>query len=175
MLIGQAPGLTEYQTNTAYSGPAGGVARDLFKECGFGKEKFEKHVFTSAVAKCFPGSELKKRKRGEGYRRADLKPSAAMLGNCRPFLIAQLEMVNPRVVVLLGKLALQVYLEVRTGTRPSVSLDSYVGRVVDWGTRRVIPIAHTSGNSFWLNDAGHKALQAEAKRCLTSELSALAL
>lgn len=175
MLIGQAPGLTEYKSNSPFSGPAGKEVRALFEECGLGAQQFEDHVFTSAVAKCFPGSKLTKRRRGEGYRREDLKPSAVMLTNCRPFLLAQLNIVAPRVVVLLGRLALEVYLELRMGKRQSAPLEDYVGRVEDWGARRVVPLAHTSGGSFWLNDVGHKALQAQAKRCLAAELSALAL
>lgn len=173
MLIGQAPGLTEYRTNTPFSGQAGQDIRALFQECGFGPSQFEQSVSTSAVAKCFPGSKLTKRRSGEGFRREDLKPSTVMLGNCRPFLLAQLELVSPRVVVLLGGMALEAYVELRTGRSSKPSLKEHVGRVEDWAGRRVVPLAHTSGGSFWLNDPGHRALQAQAKRLLAQELAAL--
>ena len=173
MLIGQAPGLTEYRTNTPFSGQAGQDIRTLFEECGFSQSQFEQRVFTSAVAKCFPGSKLTKRRRGEGFRREDLKPSTAMLNNCRPFLLAQLELVSPRVVVLLGAMALEAYLELRTGKGSKPSLEEHVGQVADWDGRRVVPLAHTSGGSFWLNDPDNRALQAQAKRLLTQELADL--
>lgn len=173
MLIGQAPGLTEYRTNTPFSGSAGKEIRALFADCGFGPTQFEQQVFTSAVAKCFPGSKLTKRRRGEGYRREDLKPSAAMLNNCRPFLLAQIEFANPRIVVLLGSMALEAYLELRGREKNKSPLEDYVGRVEDWETRRVIPFAHTSGSSFWLNSPTNKALQAQAKRHLATELATL--
>lgn len=173
MLIGQAPGLTENRTNTPFSGQAGQDIRALFQECGFGPTQFEQRVFTSAVAKCFPGSKLTKRRRGEGFRREDHKPSTVMLGNCRPYLLAQLELVAPRVVVLLGGMALAAYIELRTGKRDKPSLEAYVGKVEDWEGRRVVPLAHTSGGSFWLNDPIHCALQAHAKRLLAQELATL--
>jgi uracil-DNA glycosylase family 4 len=173
MLIGQAPGLTEYRTNTPFSGQAGEDIRALFEECGFGPSQFEQRVFTSAVAKCFPGSKLTKRRRGEGFRREDLKPSTMMLSNCRPFLLAQLELVAPRLVVLLGSMALEAYIELRTGKRSKPSLEEHVGKVEEWDGRRVVPLAHTSGTSFWLNDPSHRALQAHAKRLLAQELAGL--
>ena len=173
MLIGQAPGLNEYRSNSPFSGQAGRDVRELFEECGFNAEQFEKQVFTFAVAKCFPGSKLTKRRRGEGFRREDLKPSTIMLNNCRPFLLAQLELVSPSLVVLLGGMALEAYIELRTGKRTRGALENYVGKVEDWMGRRVIPLAHTSGGSFWLNDPGNKALQAEAKRLLAVELTRL--
>lgn len=174
MLVGQAPGLTEYRTQSPFSGPAGKDIRALFEECGFGPEKFESSVFTSAVAKCFPGSKLTKRRRGDGFRREDLKPSTAMLNNCRPFLLAQLELVSPRILVLMGSMALEAYLEMSRGRRMKASLEEFVGKSEDWSGCRVIPLAHTSGGSFWLNDPANRALQARAKNLLADELARLA-
>lgn len=173
MLIGQAPGLTEYRTSQAFSGQAGQHIRALFAECGLGPAEFEQHVFTSAVAKCFPGSKLTKRRRGEGFRREDLKPSAVMLDNCRPFLLAQLELVSPQLVVLLGGMALEAFLELRAGKHGKTSLEQYVGSVHDWNGRRVVPLAHTSGGSFWLNNPSNKALQERAKLLLAQEIAAV--
>jgi len=173
MLIGQAPGLTEYKSGLPFSGPAGKDVRELFKQCGCSPEEFERLVFTSAVAKCFPGSKLTKRRRGHGVRREDLKPSVAMLNNCRPFLLAQIEMVAPRVIVLLGRMALETYVELRTGRRTGVVLEDYVGRIEDWVGRRVIPLAHTSAGSFWLNSPQNRAIQERAKRCLAQELACI--
>lgn len=171
MLIGQAPGLTEYRSGAPFSGPAGQSIRALFEECGCSAAAFERIVFTSAVVKCFPGSKLTKRRRGSGDRREDLKPSASMLSNCRPFLLAQLELVQPEVLVLLGGQALEAYLELSSGKRSVVSLEAYVGRMEHWQGRRVIPLAHTSGGSFWLNKQEHKLLQTQGRRLLAGELA----
>ncbi|MGZ8907906.1 MAG: uracil-DNA glycosylase family protein [Methylobacter sp.] len=172
MLIGQAPGLTEYRTGSPFSGQAGRDIRKLFEECRCDAEHFERIVFTSAIAKCFPGSKLVPRRRGSGVRREDLIPSPEMLKNCSPFLLAQLELVNPQTVVLLGKMALKVYVELRTGRRANVRLEDYVGQVQDWNGRRVIALAHTSGASTWLTLPARKALQEQAKRHLAIQLAA---
>ena len=171
MLIGQAPGLTEYRTGRPFSGPAGRDARAIFVQAGLDDARFERFVFTSAVAKCFPGSKLVPRRRTSGVRREDVKPSAEMLRNCSPFLLAQLNVVNPRTVVLLGKMALEVFLELTTGRRASVQLDDYVGRLLEWNGRNVIPLAHTSGASTWLNQPERKALQQRAMQHLREQLA----
>jgi uracil-DNA glycosylase family 4 len=172
MLIGQAPGLTEYQSSDPFSGPAGKMVRELFAECGCDSRAFEQLVHTSAVVKCFPGSKLTKRRAG-GFRREDLKPSRAMQINCRPFLQTQLRIVNPALVVLLGSLALETYVELRDGKRQKVILGDYVGRIDHWGDKRVVALAHTSGGSYWLNDPGNQAKQAEAKKHLSAEFARL--
>lgn len=171
MLIGQAPGLTEYESGNPFSGQAGTDVRSLFAEAGCGPEAFERLVHTSAVAKCFPGSKLTKKRRSEGVRREDLKPSRAMLKNCRPFLHAQLDIVNPKLLVLLGGLALETYVELRDGKKAPTKLEDYVGQVEEWAGRRIVALAHTSGGSFWLNDAANRARQAQAKARLAEELS----
>ena len=171
ILIGQAPGLTEYRTGSPFSGQAGRDVRAIFAQAGFDDYRFERLVFTSAVAKCFPGSRLVPRRRTSGMRREDLKPSPEMLRNCSPFLLAQLNLVNPQTVVLLGKMALEVFLELKTGKRATVKLDDYVGKVHDWNGRKVIPLAHTSGASTWLNQPERKALQQRAMQYLKEHLA----
>lgn len=172
MLIGQAPGLKEYESGNPFSGQAGLEVRSLFAECGCDSSAFEQFVHTSAVAKCFPGSKLTKRRRGKGFRREDLKPSGTMLKNCRPFLQTQIDIVAPKLLVLLGSIALEIYVELRDGKKSKILLEEYVGRVDEWDGRRVVALAHTSGGSYWLNKAENKARQAQAKSRLTEELAA---
>lgn len=171
MLIGQAPGLTEYTTGMPFSGDAGKSIRALFNECGCSPSDFERLVHTSAISKCFPGSKLVKK--GERTRREDLKPTTAMLHNCSEFMLAQLKIVDPNLVVLLGAMPLKAYVQIKTGMTSSAQLDDFVGRVDEWGGRRVIALAHTSGLSTWLNDVNHRALQDRAKRLLAGEFAAI--
>lgn len=172
MLIGQAPGLTEYTTGLPFSGDAGKSVRALFDECGCSPSDFEGLVHASAISKCFPGSKVVKK--GERTRREDLKPSAAMLHNCSEFMLAQLKIVDPKLVVLLGAMPLKAYAQLKTGRASSAKLADFVGRVDECGGRRVLALAHTSGASTWLNDVNHRALQERAKRQLAAEFAALA-
>lgn len=171
MLIGQAPGLTEYQQGKPFSGQAGLDIRRLFADCGVGPDDFERLVHSSAVTKCYPGSKMVSK--GTRSRREDLKPSTAMITNCSPFLHAQLKIVNPKVIVLLGGMPLKAYLQWKTGKASAAPLTEWVGQVDDWQGRRVIPLAHTSGLSTWLNDPQNKARQEEAKRLLAAEFWAV--
>ena len=171
MLIGQAPGLTEYQQGKPFSGQAGNDIRRLFADCGCGPSDFDRLVHSSAVAKCYPGSKLVKK--GERSRREDLKPSTSMISNCSTFMQAQLKIVNPEVIVLLGGMPLKAYVQWKTGKADAAPLAEWVGRVDDWQGRRVVPLAHTSGLSTWLNNPENKALQAKAKSLLAAEIAAV--
>lgn len=171
MLVGQAPGLTEYQQGRPFSGQAGSEIRRLFAECGCGSDDFERLVHSSAVAKCYPGSKLVTK--GTRSRREDLKPSTVMISNCSLFLQAQLKIVDPRVIILLGGMPLKAYVQWKTGKASAAPLAQWVGQADEWQGRRVIPLAHTSGLSTWLNDPQNKALQENAKRLLAAEIAAV--
>jgi uracil-DNA glycosylase len=171
MLVGQAPGLKEYQSGEPFCGPAGKSIRMLFAACGVGEADFKRLVHTSAIAKCYPGSKV--RSKADRSRREDLKPSSAMIANCSPFAMAQLKIVDPRVIVLLGKLPLQAYLQWITGATRDLQLKDWVGRIEEWQGRRVIALAHTSGLATWLNKPVNKALQEKAKKLLRSEVQAI--
>ena len=101
----------------------------------------------TALTKCFPG-----RLPGKSTDRA---PSPKERANCRPWLDAQWALVQPRVVLLFGKMAIDTFL-------PRMSLERpWAGRLTVEGLTYV-PLPHSSGASTWLNDAGHRALLAEA-------------
>lgn len=171
MLIGQAPGLTEYVQGKPFSGPAGADIRRLFADIGCGPGDFDRLVHSSAVVKCYPGSQQVKK--GERLRREDLKPSTSMISNCNSFMQAQLRIVNPKVIVLLGSMPLKAYVQWKTDKVGTARLADWVGKVYDWQGRRVIPLAHTSGLSTWLNDPKNKALQGAAKSLLAAEIAAV--
>lgn len=173
MLIGQAPGLTEYKSGKPFQGPAGQEVRDVFAECGVSAESFARLVHTTAVVKCFPGSKKVANRRRPGFRREDEKPSTAMINNCRPLLEGQIALADPRVIVLLGGLPLKAFLRMSGATSTKAELAAYVGRILQWGKRKVIPFPHTSGASFWLNDPANKQLFVAAKNCLRAEAAAL--
>ena len=80
MLIGQAPGLTEYETGKPFQGDAGQGIRGIFAELGLPRARFDEVVYSSAVIKCFPGSKPTLR---AGKVREDVLPSAQMIQNCQ--------------------------------------------------------------------------------------------
>ena len=147
LLIGQAPGLTDLRGKRMYLGPA---ARKLFGwlgEAGFTEEEIGTTLYMTALTKCFPG-----RLPGKSTDRA---PSPRERANCRPWLDAQWRLVQPRVVILFGKMAIDTFL-------PRMPLEMAVGTTFDLNGITYVPLPHSSGASTWLNDAGHRALLAEA-------------
>src|SRR5947209_693285 len=134
MIVGQAPGIVELTTRMPFSGRAGAELRRWLARAGIGEADLP---YRTAITKCFPG----KATTGAGDRR----PSPPEIALCAPWLEQELALLRPRVVLLLGTLAIDRL----WGKRP---LDAVVGR-----SRRaadgalLIPLPHPSGASRWLN------------------------
>lgn len=171
MLIGQAPGLKEYETGKPFQGDAGQGIRAVLADCGVSAARFSELVYTSAVVKCFPGSKKIANCRRPGFRREDEVPSRVMVENCRPFFERQIALANPKLLLLLGSFPLKAYLRLRDRIGEDPGLENFVGRVEEWAHRKVIFLPHTSGTSRWLNDPANRELFAKAKALLRREIA----
>ena len=141
-IVGQAPGAVELTTGQPFSGRSGAELRRWLAEAGID----EGHLpYRTAITKCFPG----KSPTGSGDRR----PSPAEIALCASWLDEELALLQPRVILLLGGLAIDRF----WGSR-RVTLEDAVGhsRVRDGVT--YIPLPHPSGASRWLNDPAHRVL-----------------
>jgi uracil-DNA glycosylase len=143
VLIGQAPGSVSHRRGYHFAGPAGTFLSDWLDRAGFPPGYFRQHVYLTSLTRCFPG----KSRSGKG----DRAPSAAEIALCRPFLERELSLIQPRLVLLVGKLAIDAFLDKRT-------LAETVGRVFERDNRVLLPLPHASGVSRWLNDAANRAL-----------------
>ncbi|MGM0427298.1 MAG: uracil-DNA glycosylase family protein [Thermodesulfobacteriota bacterium] len=65
MLIGQPPGLREYETGKPFHGHTGQNIRRVFEDIGI--SDFDEYAWSSAVVKCYPGRKLVKSKRRQGF------------------------------------------------------------------------------------------------------------
>jgi uracil-DNA glycosylase family protein len=92
MLLGEQPGDREDQDGHPFVGPAGRVLDDALVEAGIARDD----VFISNVVKHFRWSGTR------GKRRIHQSPSRAHLVACAPWLEAELAIVRPAGVVLLG-------------------------------------------------------------------------
>jgi uracil-DNA glycosylase len=164
LLIGQAPGPTEYRTGRPFSGGAGDGIRELMAICGLPSAQFDQLVYQTSVVKCFPGRKL------NGSRWEDRVPCGSMVSNCKPFLEAQIALVRPRLIVTLGgfpTLQLNRLRKIR-GARP---LSQLVGTVEDWKDIRILFLPHTSGKSRFFNADENKRKFKNAKELLSREIS----
>jgi uracil-DNA glycosylase len=138
ILVGQAPGLRATNENRPFAGAAGDKLRAWVAMGGIAPDDFWRKIHFSAVTKCYPG-------RLPGAR-GDRVPTPREQQLCRPWLDAQLAILKPEIVLLVGLLAIQTLL----GRVPS--LQAVVGTAVIKDGVRYLPLPHPSGVSRWLNE-----------------------
>jgi uracil-DNA glycosylase len=159
MLVGQAPGVTEVEAGRPFNASSGRRLFQWLAEAGFEETEFRARYYMTAVTKCYPGKHPK----GKG----DRKPSRAEQKLCRAFLDRELELVQPRVVLAVGGLAIETLLDQK------LRLDEAVGRVFEVGGRAILPLPHPSGASLWPNRPENQALIRQAMAILRDDLAPL--
>jgi len=168
MLIGQAPGIHEYQTGKPFQGQAGQDIRKIFQDIGI--SNFDEYVWSSAVVKCYPGRKQVKSKKREGFRVEDEVPPISMVMNCQSFLSRQIELAEPKIIVTLGGFPLKAYLRLQDRPASEGKLEKFVGTKDSWEGKTIIFFPHTSGSSRWLNSHANKELFRKAQDLLRKEI-----
>jgi len=97
MLVGEQPGDQEDRAGKPFVGPAGRVLDEALA----GAEIARDDAYVTNAVKHF------KWKAGRGKRRLHQRPDAAEVRACRPWLEAELKVVRPELLVLLGATAAQ--------------------------------------------------------------------
>jgi len=153
MLIGQAPGDKEIIIPKPFAWTAGKTLFKWFNQIGLNEEEFRNLVYMSAVCRCFPG---KKPKGG------DRVPNKTEIKTCSTWLNAELDILQPQLVLPVGKLAISQYIEVKKLTEVigQVHKVELNGHSVD-----MIPLPHPSGASTWhITEPGKSLLQEALKQ-----------
>jgi uracil-DNA glycosylase len=148
MLIGQAPGIVELGPRKPFAGRAGKELERWLQRAGFrDDDHFRSLTYVTSVTKCFPG----KARSGGGDRR----PGAVEVAQCRPWLLGQLQLQQPRLIMLVGTLAIEQFQDQLRGR----SLDTLVGEIFAGNGAQplLLPLPHPSGASRWLNQGTHRA------------------
>ena len=96
MLVGEQPGNDEDLAGKPFVGPAGRVLDTALEEAGIDRSL----TYVTNVVKHFKWQ-------ARGKRRIHQKPNWAEVSACRPWLDAELAVVQPRVLVCLGAVAAQ--------------------------------------------------------------------
>jgi len=163
LLVGQAPGSREVEVRRPFAWTAGKTLFGWFSGLGLDEEAFRARVYMAAVCRCFPG------KNPAG---GDRVPSRVEVGNCSSWLEAELDLLQPRLVIPVGKLAIGRFV-------PVDKLDAVIGRghVVEHAGRKidVIPLPHPSGASVWHRVEPGKRLLANALAAIAAHPAWLAL
>jgi DNA polymerase len=99
MLVGEQPGDSEDREGRPFVGPAGRLLDSALEEAGIDRSA----TYVTNVVKHFKWQ-------ARGKRRIHQKPNWTEMTACRPWLDAELEVVQPRVLVCLGATAAQALL-----------------------------------------------------------------
>lgn len=150
MSVGQAPGIREGVLQRPFAWTAGKTLFKWFEQIGVNEEAYRKHIYMAAVCRCFPG---KKPKGG------DRVPAVDEVENCSQWLQMEYELLQPTLILPIGKLAIQQYLRCSKLTEVVGLIHSVIvdGRTVD-----IIPLPHPSGLSTWFRTEPEKTLLQQA-------------
>lgn len=96
LMIGEQPGDYEDVAGKPFVGPAGKILDRALEEAGINRAE----VYVTNAVKHFKWEP-------RGKRRIHQKPSARDIAACRPWLEAELRLVEPKLVVVLGSTAAQ--------------------------------------------------------------------
>jgi uracil-DNA glycosylase len=150
LLVGQAPGDKEPVLGRPFAWTAGKNLFKWFGGLGLDEAAFRARVYMAAVCRCFPG----KAKKG-----GDRVPSPEEIEACRPWLDRELELLQPELVIPVGRLAIEQFL-------PARPLAEQIGRAHagQRGQLRfdLIPLPHPSGASTWYHVEPGKTLTRQA-------------
>jgi DNA polymerase len=132
MFVGEGPGAEEDRLGRPFVGRAGALLDDIItKGMGLRREQ----VFIANVVKCRP----------PGNR----NPDPEEIAMCAPYLHAQIDLIQPKVLVALGKFAAQVLLD--TG----VPISKLRG---NWGEYRGVRLMPTFHPAYLLRNPADKGL-----------------
>ena len=92
VFVGEGPGFNEDREGRPFVGAAGGLLNELLRAIGWKRDQ----VFITNVVKCRP----------PGNR----DPEPAEIAACAPYLRRQLEVLDPALVVTLGRHSLQTFM-----------------------------------------------------------------
>jgi len=138
ILVGQAPGVREPVAGKPFAWTAGKTLFRWFEETlGLTEEAVRAKIYFAAVCRCFPG---------KAPGGSDRVPNPQEIANCSSWLDHEIEILRPRLIIPVGKLAIAQFL-------PVAKLDQVIGqsfRVSRAGRKfDLIPLPHPSGASPW--------------------------
>jgi uracil-DNA glycosylase len=138
MFVGEAPGADEDEQGLAFVGRAGQLLTDIIEK---GLKMPRADVFIANVLKCRP----------PGNR----DPLPDEIEACTPWLVEQVSLIQPRLVVTLGNFATKYVLQTARG------ITSMRGAVYPWHGRSVVPTYHPAAI---LHGGGEKGRQFQELR-----------
>ena len=95
MFVGEAPGADEDEQGEPFVGKAGQLLTRIIQTMGFTRDT----VYIANILKCRPDTP--------GQTMGNRKPAPEEMQTCLPYLLAQLDIIEPKVIVALGATAVE--------------------------------------------------------------------
>jgi len=95
LFVGEAPGLEEDQQGEPFVGKAGQLLTRIIETMGFTRNT----VYIANILKCRPDTP--------GRSSGNRKPTVEEMATCLPYLLEQIDLIQPRVIVALGATAVE--------------------------------------------------------------------
>jgi uracil-DNA glycosylase len=140
MFIGEAPGRDEDLKGEPFVGRAGQLLTDIIKAMKLTRGD----VYIANVIKCRPPENR--------------NPEPDELDACRPFIRRQVELIQPKVIVTLGRFALQSL------TEKAYGITSVRGQWLEYNGVKVMPTYHPA--YLLRNPAAKKEVWADMKKVM---------
>ncbi len=154
--LGQAPGDKEGGLGRPFAWTAGKTLFKWFASIGVEEAEFRASVYMAAVCRCFPGKNPKG---------GDRVPNAGEIANCSHWLQQEIGLIQPRLLLPIGKLAI-------ARVMPVAKLTDVIGQQFErelWGvSTTVIPLPHPSGASTWHRSEPGRILLQQALSLIAS-------
>jgi DNA polymerase len=136
MFVGEGPGAEEDKQGLPFVGRSGKLLDKLMlEELGVTRDR----VYIANVVKCRPPNNR--------------DPEPDEIATCRPWLEQQIDTIDPRVIVTLGKFAAQLLLDTKDG------ITRLRGKVYPYGNRSLVPTVHPA---YALRGGGEPTAQMRA-------------
>lgn len=131
MFVGEAPGADEDVQGEPFVGRAGQLLTKIIEAMAFSRQT----VYIANILKCRPDTP--------GQASGNRKPRPDEMATCFPYLQAQINLIQPRVIVALGATAVEGLLGITTG------ITRLRGQ---WQTFRGIPVMPTYHPAYLLRN-----------------------
>ncbi len=144
MLVGQAPASALRSKGRPFSGQAGRVLFGWLAQAGWPEEDFRDRCYFTAITKCYPGPAK------GGVGKGDRLPTPREQALCQPFLLREIALIQPELIITVGRLSMTHFLG-------KVDFTETIGQAYEREGRIILPLPHPSGVSRWNNAPDNQA------------------
>ena len=145
MFIGEAPGYDEDRQGRPFVGRAGALLTDIITAMGLKRED----VFIANVIKCRPPDNR--------------EPMNNEIESCFPYLKTQIDIINPKIIVTLGRYSTSAIL----GTAEAIRISELRGKFFNYNGIKVMPTFHPA---YLLRNGKDKKLVWDDMKAVLKEL-----